>query len=213
LKIGAISGPCQAVEIMKGNPAGAAIASHYREVIVTVQELFAGTRLRVYGGKDVVGTEIGGAFKNIIALAAGMSDGLGFGDNTKALLITRGLREMITYGVAVGADVFTFGGLAGIGDLMATCASPLSRNNQVGRALAKGEKLNSILKRMTQVAEGVPTTGAVSRQARKMRLDLPIVRAVNDVLYEGLKVPDAVRQLMAIPVGDELASLEIEQVR
>jgi glycerol-3-phosphate dehydrogenase (NAD(P)+) len=121
LKIGVISGPNLAVEVMMGNPAGAVIASNYTEVIEKVQALFAGSRMRMYGGRDVAGTEIGGAFKNIIALATGVSDGMGFGDNTKALLMTRGLNEMVRYGVALGASVLTFGGLAGIGDLMATC--------------------------------------------------------------------------------------------
>lgn len=145
LKIGVLSGPNLSREIMAGHPAGSLLASRYAEVVTRTQVLFAGSRLRLYGGQDVIGTEVGGAFKNIIALAAGLSVGLGFGSNTQALLITRGLSEMARFGVAVGADVFTFGGLAGIGDLMATCASPLSRNHQVGARLAKGEGLDEIL--------------------------------------------------------------------
>ena len=207
LKIGAFSGPNLALEILKGHPAGATAASSYREVVDAVQALFRGGRMRVYGSQDVVGTEMAGAFKNIIALAAGISDGLGFGDNTKALLLTRGLSEMARVGVSAGGDVYTFSGLAGFGDLMATCASPLSRNHQVGTRLARGEPLGAILEGMAQVAEGVPTTEAVHRYAQARGLDLPIVRAVHGVLYEGWKVADAIVRLMAIPVGDELSAL------
>jgi len=207
LKIGAFSGPNLALEIMKGHPAGATLASCYGEVVDSVQGLFRGGRMRVYGSQDVVGTEMAGAFKNIIALAAGISDGMGFGDNTKALLLTRGLSEMARVGVAAGGDVFTFSGLAGFGDLMATCASPLSRNHQVGTRLAQEEPLNAILQSMNQVAEGVPTTEAVHRYALARGLDLPIVRAMHGILFEGLKVADALLQLMAIPVGDELSAL------
>ena len=207
LKIGVLSGPNLALEIMAGHPAGATLASRYDEVIEKGQALFKGERIRVYGGRDVVGTEIGGAFKNIVALAAGAAQGMGYGDNTKSLLMTRGLSEMVRFGVALGADILTFGGLAGIGDLIATCASPLSRNNRVGVALAEDRELDDILEEMGQVAEGVPTTKAVHIQAESMGLDLPIVRAVYEVLYQGRKTPDALADLMRIPVGDELAAL------
>ena len=207
LKIGVLSGPNLAGEIMARQPAGATVASRYEEVVDKVQAVFRSDRMRVYGGHDVIGTELGGAFKNIIALAAGAVDGMGFGDNTKALLMTRGLSEMARFGVALGADVFTFGGLAGIGDLITTCASPLSRNRRVGMALAKGEKLDDILKRIGQVAEGVPTTVAVHRQAKAIDLDLPIVRAVYATLYEGVSPVEALADLMRLPIGSELASL------
>lgn len=206
-KIGVISGPNLAREIIAGHPAGALVASRYDEVVERIQALFAGSWMRMYGGKDVIGTEIGGSFKNIIALAAGVADGMGLGDNTKALLITRGLSEMARFGVALDADVFTFGGLAGIGDLMATCASPLSRNHQVGERLAKGEKLKDIVESMNQVAEGVTTTKAVYQQARQLGLDLPIVRAVYGLLYEGWAGQRALKNLMSIPTGRELAAL------
>jgi glycerol-3-phosphate dehydrogenase (NAD(P)+) len=207
LKIGVLSGPSLAAEIMARHPAGAIVASRYQEVVDKVQALFRSDRMRVYGGRDVIGTELGGAFKNIIAVAAGGVDGMGFGDNSKALVMTRGLSEMVRFGVALGAEVLTFGGLAGIGDLMATCASPLSRNHRVGVALARGEPLEDILNRMGQVAEGVPTTAAVHRQARALGLDLPIVRAVHGVLYEGLTTLQALQDLMRLPVGSELAAL------
>jgi glycerol-3-phosphate dehydrogenase (NAD(P)+) len=207
LKIGVISGPNLAKEIIAGQPAGALVASRYDEVVTRTQSLFQGSWMRMYGGKDVLGTEIGGAFKNIIALAAGVVAGLKLGDNTAALLITRGLSEMARFGVSLGSDVFTFGGLAGIGDLMATCASPLSRNHQVGARLAKGEKLDQIVSSMTQVAEGVTTTKAVHQQALHLGLDLPIVRAVYGLLYEDWTSRQALENLMAIPVGRELAAL------
>jgi glycerol-3-phosphate dehydrogenase (NAD(P)+) len=207
LKLGVLSGPNLAPEIMTGHPAGAQVASRFAEVVHTTQALFAGGRLRVYGGRDVVGTEVGGAFKNIIALAAGVVDGLGLGDNTKSLLITRGLSEMARYGVAVGADVFTFGGLAGIGDLVTTCASRLSRNHQVGERLCQGEPLEAILASLGHVAEGVTTTQAVHAQAGALGLELPIVRAVHGMLFEGWSAKDALLRLMALPVGDELARL------
>ena len=210
LKIGVLSGPNLAVEIMAGHPAGATLASRYNEVIEKGQYLFQGERIRVYGGHDVIGTEIGGAFKNIVALAAGAAEGMGFGDNTKSLLMTRGLSEMVQFGVALGADVLTFGGLAGIGDLMATCASPLSRNHRVGVALAEGRELDDILEEMGQVAEGVPTTRAVKLQAESLGLDLPIVRAVDKVLYEGKPTGEALAELMRLPVGDELAALRYQ---
>jgi glycerol-3-phosphate dehydrogenase (NAD(P)+) len=157
-----------------------------------------------------VGTEVGGSFKNVVALAAGAADGMGLGDNTKSLLLTRGLSEMAQFGVALGADVFTFGGLAGIGDLMATCASPLSRNHQVGERLASGETLEQIVDSMTQVAEGVTTTKAVHQQCQAKGLDLPIASAVHGMLYEGWTTQDALQRLMARPTGEELAALRYQ---
>jgi glycerol-3-phosphate dehydrogenase (NAD(P)+) len=207
LKIGVLSGPSLAAEVMAGHPAGALVASRFDEVVAAVQRLFAGSWLRVYGGRDVVGTEVGGSFKNVIALAAGVVDGLGLGDNTKALLVTRGLSEMAQFGVALGGEVFTFGGLAGVGDLVATCASELSRNHQVGERLGKGEPLEAILASLTHVAEGVPTARAVHQQALRRRLDLPIAAAVHAVIADGTRARDAVKALMARPAGDELAQL------
>ena len=207
LKIGVLSGPNLAPELNAGHPAGALVASRYDEVVEAIQGLFAGAHLRVYGGRDVVGTEIAGSFKNIIAIAAGISDGLGLGDNTRSLLVTRGLGEMARLGVSLGADVFTFGGLAGIGDLVATCSSKISRNHQVGERLAKGETLTHIGETLRHVAEGVPTTEAVFRHLTAVGLDLPIVRAVHAMLYEHQAPVEAVRQLMSLPVGSELAAL------
>ncbi|MBI4699683.1 MAG: NAD(P)-dependent glycerol-3-phosphate dehydrogenase [Deltaproteobacteria bacterium] len=210
-KVGVLSGPNLAAEIVAGHPAGAVVASRYDEVVQAVQRLFRGAHLRVYGGRDVVGVEVGGAFKNVVAIAAGVLDGLGLGDNARSLLLTRGLGEMAQFGVAVGADVFTFGGLAGVGDLSATAGSKLSRNHQVGEKLATGAPVAEVLAGMRYVVEGVPTTAAVHRRARQLGLDLPIVAAVHALLYDGLAPADALGRLMALPVGDELAALRVQR--
>ncbi|MBI5528667.1 MAG: NAD(P)-dependent glycerol-3-phosphate dehydrogenase [Deltaproteobacteria bacterium] len=207
LKIGVLSGPNLAKEIVAGQPAGALVASRYDEVVRTMKDLFTGPRFRLYGSRDVVGTEIAGSFKNVIALAAGAVDGMGLGNNTKSLLVTRGLSEMARFGVALGADVFTFAGLAGIGDLMVTCVSPLSRNHQVGERVGKGERLDDVLASMPYVAEGVPTTAAIHRQARKMGLELRIVSAVHACIHEGKTAREAITELMSRPAGEELGAL------
>ncbi|MCK5690762.1 NAD(P)-dependent glycerol-3-phosphate dehydrogenase [Myxococcota bacterium] len=208
-KIGVLSGPNLSREILARYPAGTLLASRHEEVVTYIQSLFTGGRFRVYGGQDIVGTEVGGAFKNIIALGAGVSDGMNFGDNSKALLVTRGLSEMTRLGVSLGADILTFGGLAGIGDLMATCASPLSRNHQVGVRLGQGESLDDILGSMKSVSEGVPTTKAVYEYIQKKKLDSPIVKAVYSVLYDGATPANALGEMMARPFHDELAALNI----
>ncbi len=207
-KIGVLAGPNLAREIAAQNPAGTLVASKFEEVVEKAQAALSNHYFRVWGGRDVVGAEVGGAFKNVVALAAGMVDGLGLGDNTKALLITRGLNEMARLGAAMGADWVTFGGMAGIGDLMATCFSPLSRNHQVGQRLAKGETLAEIQASMFMVAEGVKTTAAVYAFARERRLDLPIVDAVHAVLYRGQSFVEALRGLMSREAGREFAGLE-----
>ncbi len=203
LKIGAISGPTLAEELMSGNPAGATVASLFDEVASRTQELFAGCPLRLYSGKDLIGTEIGGAFKNIIALMAGAAHGLDLGDNTKALIVTRGLYEMTLYGAALGADPITFTGLAGIGDLMVTCSSTLSRNFRTGLRFAQGESLEAILASSSQVVEGVSATLSVHQQSIQLGLDLPMVRAVYGAFYEGHKVQDLLSALMERPPGRE----------
>lgn len=203
LKIGVISGPSLSEELMAGNPAGATVASHYEEVVKKSQALFSGSPFRLYGGNDVIGTEIGGAFKNIIALLSGAAHGLGFGDNTKALIVTRGLYEMTQYGSALGADPATFSGLAGIGDLMATCSSVLSRNFRTGMRFAKGESLDEILHSSGQVVEGVSATRSVHEQSAILGLDLPLVRAVHGAFFEGEKVQDLLHHLMDRPPGRE----------
>ena len=208
-KIGVLSGPNLALELAAGRPGGTLVASLYDEAVQLCQQALNGPTFRVYGGGDVVGAEVGGAFKNIIALAAGAVDGLELGENTKALLLTRGLHEMARYGASLGAQPSTFFGMAGIGDLMATCASPLSRNHQVGERLARGETLQHIQETMFMVAEGVKTARAVHEDARARRLDLPIADAVYRVLYQGLPVAEALQTLMERPTGREFKGLDL----
>jgi len=206
-KIGVLSGPNLARELAARRPAGTLVASKYAEVVALAQEALHGPYFRVYGGDDVAGAEVGGAFKNIIAVAAGLVDGLGLGDNTRALLLTRGLVEMARYGEAMKARVLTFFGMAGIGDLMATCASPLSRNHQVGERLARGESLKQIQEGMFMVAEGVKTARAVHQYALEHGMELPIVEAVYGMLYHGLGVDEAMGALMGRGTGDEFKDL------
>ncbi len=206
-KIGVLAGPNLAKELAARNPAGTLVASKYEEVVRAAQAALNNHYFRVYGGADVVGAEVGGSFKNIIAVAAGVADGLKMGDNTKALLITRSLNEMARFGASMGAELVTFGGMAGIGDLMATCFSPLSRNHQVGERLAQGQTLDEIIASMVMVAEGVKTTRAVHAYARQRGLELPIVIAVHQLLYEKAGVRDALGVLMARQVGREFPGL------
>lgn len=208
-KIGVLSGPNLAKELAQRQPAGTLVASRYEEVFRRAHAALHNGYFRVYFGHDVIGAEIGGGFKNIIALAAGVAAGLGLGDNTKALLLTRGLSEMARFGVAMGAEILTFGGMAGMGDLIATCSSPLSRNHQVGARLAKGEKLEDIQRDMRMVAEGVKMAHAAHEYATRKRLDLPIARAIYRLLYEHHEVPTLLKDLMAIPAGPEFAALTV----
>jgi len=206
-RIGVLSGPNLAREIMRRQPAGTLVASKYTELQERSQALLHNRYFRVYVGDDVVGAEVGGAFKNIVAVAAGIVDQLQMGDNTRSLLLTRGLNEMARVGATMGANVLTFGGLAGIGDLMATCASPLSRNHQVGERLAKGQPLEQIQAEMHMVAEGVKTTRSTYEFAVHRGLDLPIVRAVHALIYQGRTVEQAIQGLMELPASQELVEL------
>lgn len=203
-RVGVLSGPNLALELALGQPTGTLIASQYDEVVQRCQRLFGNGYFRVYQSRDVVGAEVGGAFKNVVAIAAGVAGGLGLGENSKALLITRGLAEMAKLGIAMGGELATFAGMAGIGDLIATCSSNLSRNHQVGVRLARGETIEHIQAQMQMVAEGVKTTRAISDFALRHGLDLPIVRAVYRLLYEGCDIATALRDLMATPTGLEL---------
>jgi glycerol-3-phosphate dehydrogenase (NAD(P)+) len=202
-QIGVLAGPNLSRELAERHPAGTLVCSKYPDVHRAAQQALNNGYFRVYAGSDVVGAEVGGSFKNIVAVAAGVADGMGLGDNTKALLLTRSLNEMARLGASMGADLVTFGGMAGIGDLMATCASPLSRNHQVGERLAQGQTLEEIQSSMMMVAEGVKTTRAVHQYARSLDLDLPIARAVYQLLYEGLSVREVMQRLMSRAVGYE----------
>ena len=206
-KIGVIAGPNLARELAQCGPAGTLVASHYDEVFRKGHSAFGNHYFRVYWGHDVVGAEVGGAFKNVVALAAGVLSGLGFGENSRSLLMTRGLSEMARLGTAMGGSLVTFGGMAGIGDLIATCSSSLSRNFQVGSRLAAGETLPQIQAEMKMVAEGVKTSLAVKEFATQHHIDLPIAGAIHRLLHEGGSVPELLADLMAIPTGPEFAEL------
>jgi glycerol-3-phosphate dehydrogenase (NAD(P)+) len=191
-----LSGPSHAEEVSRGMPTSVTAASTDYELARDVQRYFRGDRFRVYTNLDPIGVELGGALKNVIGIAAGACDGLGYGDNARAALLTRGLAEITRFGVALGAEAPTFAGLAGLGDLITTCFSPHGRNRLVGERLAHGEVLPDILGSMGKVAEGVTTTRAVHDRAGRMGIDMPITAAVHSVLYEGKHPRDAVNDLM-----------------
>ncbi len=194
--IAALSGPSHAEEVARGVPSAVVIACEDRAHRTLLQEAFNRPTFRVYTSDDVIGVELGGALKNVIAIAAGVSDGIGFGDNTKAALITRGLAEMTRLGVALGANPATFSGLSGIGDLIVTCASRLSRNRGVGERLGKGERIDDILASMAQVAEGVWNCATAVDLARKLDVDVPISEEVHAVVHEGKDPRQAVQDLL-----------------
>jgi glycerol-3-phosphate dehydrogenase (NAD(P)+) len=182
---GVLTGPNLAREVMTGHAAAAVVAMPDEQVAMPLQDIFKAPLFRVYRSTDVVGAEVAGALKNVFAIAAGMSTGLGTGDNTRALVICRAIAEMTRLGVAMGGDQLTFAGLAGVGDLLATCISPLSRNRTVGEQLAKGRSVDEITKEMNMVAEGIKTTGVVRQLAEEHGVDMPIVREVDGVINEG----------------------------
>ncbi len=196
VSIAVLSGPTIAVEVAKRIPTAAVVASGDIRLMDELQQLFSCDYFRVYTNPDILGVEICGSVKNIIALACGLCDGLGFGTNTKAALLTRGLVEMTRLGRALRADPSTFIGLTGLGDLATTCFSPNSRNRYVGCELGKGRSLKSILRSMDAVAEGVVTAKAVYNLARKLRIEMPITEAVYGILYRGRSPSKAVADLM-----------------
>ena len=191
-----LSGPTFAKELARGLPSAIVVASHDHAAAETVQRELSSDTLRVYTTEDVTGVELGGALKNVCAIGAGIADGLGFGLNTRAALITRGLSEMARLGQKMGADPLTFSGLAGIGDLVLTCTGDLSRNRQVGLELGRGRALAEILAGMSAVAEGVRTTRAAHALAQREGVDMPITAAIHAVLYEGVSARDAVVKLL-----------------
>jgi glycerol-3-phosphate dehydrogenase (NAD(P)+) len=200
-----LSGPNLSQEILRDLPAAAVVAAHSEAVARKAQKLLNTPNLCIYTNTDVTGVELGGSLKNIIALGAGIVDGLGYGDNAKAALITRGLTEIAALGVALGANPLTFAGLTGLGDLFATCASPLSRNHHVGVELTKGRQLKEITKSMTGVAEGVTTTVAAYNLAQQLKLEMPITEKIYRVLYQGLSPKQAALELMEANVKHELS--------
>lgn len=192
-----LSGPSFAAEVARGMPTAVVVAARWERIARQVQQAFALPMFRVYTSVDVVGVELGGALKNVVALAAGASDGLGFGHNASSALITRGLAEIARLAVRRGANPMTLSGLAGMGDLVLTCTGELSRNRKVGQRLGRGERLADILGGMDQVAEGVRTAKSAFDLARRLDVDMPITDAVHSVLYEGATVRDAVATLLA----------------
>jgi glycerol-3-phosphate dehydrogenase (NAD(P)+) len=195
-RIAVLSGPNHAEEIGRRIPSASVIASANKEISEELQNILMTDFFRVYTNRDVLGVEIGGALKNIIALDAGASDGLGFGDNTRAALVTRGLAEMTRLGVAMGANAKTFSGLSGIGDLLATCTSKHSRNRRVGYEIAQGRTLDEIVASTKTVAEGVHTVKAAVKLAKIYGIDMPLCFTTYQVLFEKANVREAMVQLM-----------------
>src|SRR5687768_7080487 len=194
--VAVLSGPNIAAEVIRRKPAGAVVACEDADLAERVRAAFATDYFRVYTNRDVIGVELAGALKNVIALAAGIIDGLGLGNNAKASLITRGIVEITRLGVSLGAQAETFYGLAGLGDLITTCVSPEGRNRAVGEAVGRGRPLQQVLDELGSVAEGVPTTQAVRELAKRQGVEMPIAEAVHSVLFEGRPVREAIVGLM-----------------
>jgi glycerol-3-phosphate dehydrogenase (NAD(P)+) len=194
--VGALTGPNLAHEILSGHAAATVVAFSDDHIARELQRIFGGDVFRVYTNPDVVGCEIAGALKNVVAIAAGMADGLGTGDNTRAAVITRGLAELARLGVAMGGQLMTFAGLAGMGDLVATCSSRQSRNRYVGEQLGKGRKIDEILADMKMVAEGIKTSKVAVEVAERYGVEMPIAQEVHAVVHEGRTAVDAYRGLL-----------------
>jgi len=206
VKVAVLSGPTIAKEVIKGVPTTCVIASEDRKVAKILQNIFTTPRFRVYTHSDVVGVELGGALKNIIAIACGIADGLGFGTNTKAALVTRGLVEIIRLGKRLGTSPSTFMGIGGLGDLVTTCFSSYSRNRFVGEQVGKGKSLREVLSKMKMVAEGVETVKSAYQLSKKAGVEMPITREVFYVLYRNKPPLKAVKDLMERPLKSEKIS-------
>ncbi len=206
--IGVLTGPNLAREVAVGQPAAAVIAIGDQSIAQELQTLFMHPTFRVYTNLDVVGCEAAGALKNVMAIAAGMAHGLGYGDNSKAALVTRALAELTRLGVALGGAPLTFAGLAGMGDLVATCFSDQSRNRRVGVELGRGKSLDAIVAEMNMVAEGVKSTEAILALAARHEIEMPIAEMVGSVLYEGSRPADMVEGLMTREAKAELHGIE-----
>ena len=191
-----LSGPSHAEEVAKDIPTTLVVASEDLKVAQEVQDIFMSPKLRVYTNPDLIGVELGGALKNIIAFGAGICDGLGYGDNTKAALMTRGIREIARLGVALGADSNTFSGLSGIGDLIVTCTSMHSRNRRAGILIGQGKSVDETLKEVKMVVEGITATEVAYEVSKKMNIEMPITSAIYSVLYDGKNANEVVANLM-----------------
>jgi glycerol-3-phosphate dehydrogenase (NAD(P)+) len=206
-RLAVLSGPSFGREVAQKVPTAVTVASKNTELSVFVQNVFATPFFRVYTSDDVMGVELGGSVKNVIAIASGIIDGMGLGLNTRAALITRGLVEMRRLGIRLGANPHTFSGLSGMGDLVLTCTGSLSRNHTVGKLIGESRKLDDILGQMKMVAEGVKTAKSVRNLSLRVHVDMPIVHAVYSVLYEDLSAKQAVHQLMTRDLKDELEDI------
>jgi glycerol-3-phosphate dehydrogenase (NAD(P)+) len=195
-RISVLSGPSFAMEVAAGQPTAVTVASSPRAIAEYVQKLLSSQFFRIYVSDDVIGLEIGGALKNVIAIAAGVSNGLGYGHNTMAALLTRGLAEITRLGIALGGKPETLAGLSGMGDLVLTCTGAMSRNRTVGIEIGRGKSLAEILKDQKMVAEGIETTRSTLALARKYSIEMPIAEKVHQILFEGKKPDEAVRELM-----------------
>jgi glycerol-3-phosphate dehydrogenase (NAD(P)+) len=205
--VAVLTGPNLAREVAEGQPAASVVACEDFGCATDLQRLFMTHSFRVYTNPDVVGCEIAGALKNVIAIAVGIAAGLGYGDNAQAALVTRGLAEIARLGVALGGEPLTFAGLAGLGDLVATCTSAQSRNRSVGFELGRGRSLDEIVDEMDMVAEGVRSTAAVLELAARTRIEMPIATIVGAVLYDGRNPADLVPELMLREAKPELHGL------
>ena len=204
--VATLSGPSHAEEVSRDIPTSVVVGSKDIEFARQVQELFNGQYFRVYSSQDIIGVELGGSLKNVIAIASGITQGLGFGDNTTGALLTRGLAEISRMGVKLGADPLTFAGLSGVGDLITTCVSKHSRNRYVGEHIGKGEKLKQVLEGMTMVAEGVDTCHSAYVMSQKYNVEMPITSEVYKVLFEDKPPIEAVADLMGRSLKEEIWS-------
>ena len=208
----ALSGPSHAEEVAKDIPTTLVVASENLEIAQEVQDIFMSPKLRVYTNPDLTGVELGGALKNIIAFGAGICDGLGYGDNTKAALMTRGIREIARLGTALGADVNTFSGLSGIGDLIVTCTSMHSRNRRAGILIGQGKSLDETLKEVKMVVEGITATEVAYEVSKKMNIEMPITSAIYSVLHEGKNANEVVVNLMMRSKKHEIEEIVDEKL-
>lgn len=204
-RIGAISGPNLAKEIAGGSPTGTVIASKNNDVLNEVQGVLHSENFRVYSNTDPLGVELGGSLKNIYAIIAGLAGSIGMGDNSNAMLVTRSLAEMARFGGKLGADPMTFLGLSGVGDLIATCSSPLSRNYRVGKALGEGKSIDTIIDELGQVAEGLNTLKQVNKKADEIGVDMPLARGLYEIIYNNESIDHIIKSLML-----EEQSLDVE---
>ena len=195
-QVAVLSGPSHAEEVGRGIPTTCVVSAHNKELTLYLQNVFMNPSFRVYTSPDMLGVEIGGALKNVIALAAGIADGLNYGDNTKAALITRGIKEISALGVAMGGEQSTFYGLTGLGDLIVTCASMHSRNRRAGILLGQGKTLDEAIKEVNMVVEGVYSAKSALMAAKKYNVEIPIIEQVNAVLFENKNAAEAVNELM-----------------